>query len=111
MSVPSAATTTLKCEFSHEQKWYVQSQVPEWVSGKLFRLGPGKWELGEGFSLRHWFDGAAILSAYEIHKGKVLYSSRFLASEAYKKMSTVNRPVVTEFGTRCYPGPLQEYIL
>ncbi|KAH7960207.1 hypothetical protein HPB49_017651 [Dermacentor silvarum] len=45
-------------------------EVPEWLSGKLFRLGPGKWELGGGFCLRHWFDGAAILSAFEIHKGK-----------------------------------------
>ncbi|EEC17994.1 hypothetical protein IscW_ISCW014971 [Ixodes scapularis] len=46
-------------------------QIPEWVSGKLYRLGPGKWDLGGGFSLRHWFDGAAILSAYDVHKGKV----------------------------------------
>ncbi|KAL1428500.1 hypothetical protein MTO96_002873 [Rhipicephalus appendiculatus] len=79
--------------------------MPEWVSGKLFRLGPGMWELEGGFSLQHWFDGAAILSCYEIHKGKVYYSSRYLESEAYKKMSTVNRPVVTEFGTKCYPDP------
>ncbi|XP_037512559.1 carotenoid-cleaving dioxygenase, mitochondrial-like [Rhipicephalus sanguineus] len=79
--------------------------MPEWVSGKLFRLGPGMWELDGGFSLQHWFDGAAILSSYEIHKGKVYYSSRYLESEAYKKMSTVNRPVVTEFGTKCYPDP------
>ncbi|XP_077509376.1 carotenoid-cleaving dioxygenase, mitochondrial-like [Amblyomma americanum] len=84
---------------------YVTGQIPEWVSGKLFRLGPGMWELGGGFSLEHWFDGAAILSAYEMHKGKVYYSSRYLDSEAYKKMSTVNRPVVTEFGTKCYPDP------
>lgn len=83
----------------------VTGQIPEWVSGKLYRLGPGKWDLGGGFSLRHWFDGAAILSAYDVHKGKVRYSSRYLDSEAYKKMSTVNRPVVTEFGTKCYPDP------
>ncbi|XP_075540387.1 carotenoid-cleaving dioxygenase, mitochondrial-like [Dermacentor variabilis] len=84
---------------------HVTGTMPEWVSGKLFRLGPGMWELDGGFSLQHWFDGAAILSAYEIHKGKVYYSSRYLESEAYKKMSTVNRPVVTEFGTKCYPDP------
>ncbi|XP_037513001.1 carotenoid-cleaving dioxygenase, mitochondrial [Rhipicephalus sanguineus] len=83
----------------------VLGEIPEWLSGKLFRLGPGKWELGGGFCVRHWFDGAAILSAFEIHKGKVRYSSRYLQSEAYKKMSSVSRPVVTEFGTRCYPDP------
>lgn len=36
---------------------------------------------------------------------QVRYSSRYLQSEAYKKMNSASRPVVTEFGTRCYPDP------
>ncbi|XP_037289284.2 carotenoid-cleaving dioxygenase, mitochondrial isoform X1 [Rhipicephalus microplus] len=92
-------------EVTEQISTHVIGTMPEWVSGKLFRLGPGMWELEGGFSLQHWFDGAAILSSYEIHKGKVYYSSRYVETEAYKKMSTVNRPVVTEFGTKCYPDP------
>lgn len=33
------------------------------------------------------------------------FRSKYLESDAYKKMVTVNRPVFTEFGTRAYPDP------
>jgi carotenoid cleavage dioxygenase-like enzyme len=60
----------------------VEGAVPEWLSGTLVRNGPGKFEVG-GERLQHWFDGLAMLRAYEFDDGRVRYSNRFLRTESY----------------------------
>lgn len=79
--------------------------VPPWLNGHLLRLGPGKWDLKDGFTLKHWLDGCAFLVKFRIERGRVYFSSRFLRSDAYKKMMLVDRPVFTEFGTRAHRDP------
>lgn len=78
----------------------------------MIRIGPGKWDLkgpnypsGGTFTLNNWFDGCAILTKYRIVNGEVYFSSRFLRSDAYQKMTNHGKPCFTEFGTRAYPDP------
>ena len=60
----------------------VEGRLPEWLSGSLVRNGPGLFEIG-GNRLRHWFDGLAMLRAYEFSDGSVTYTNRFLRSDSY----------------------------
>ncbi|KDR21650.1 beta,beta-carotene 15,15'-dioxygenase-like [Zootermopsis nevadensis] len=82
----------------------VTGQIPEWLKGCFLRLGPGKFDIGD-FVMNHWFDGYAVLYKFDIQKGKVTFTKRFLQSDAYKKAVAVGRPVFTEFGTKSYPDP------
>ncbi|PNF43183.1 hypothetical protein B7P43_G15677 [Cryptotermes secundus] len=82
----------------------VTGRFPEWLQGSFLRLGPGKFDIGD-FVMNHWFDGYAVLYKFDIQKGKVTFTKRFLQSDAYKKAVAVGRPVFTEFGTKSYPDP------
>ncbi len=68
----------------------VEGKIPSWVRGTLVRNGPGKFEVGER-TIRHWFDGYAMLHAFHIEDGRVSYSNRFLRSNAYLKDSATGR--------------------
>ncbi|MDL5360946.1 carotenoid oxygenase family protein [Halalkalicoccus sp. NIPERK01] len=61
----------------------VAGELPDWLSGTLYRNGPGRFEVGDR-TLAHWFDGFALLRRFEIHDGEIGYSSRFLDSDAYR---------------------------
>ncbi|RWS06190.1 Retinal pigment epithelial membrane-like protein [Dinothrombium tinctorium] len=82
----------------------VDGSIPNWVHGSLIRIGPGKWDFDK-FTMNHWFDGSAILVKFQIDDGKVFFSTRFLESDAYKRLAVVKKPVFTEFGTRAFPDP------
>ena len=60
--------------------------IPEWLNVELIRLGPGKWDLDDEFVLNHWLDGCAMLCKFSIRHGCVKYVSKFLESDAYRKM-------------------------
>ncbi|XP_064390883.1 carotenoid-cleaving dioxygenase, mitochondrial-like [Halichondria panicea] len=82
----------------------IQGSLPDWLSGKLIRNGPGLFEIGDT-KLNHWFDGMALLHSFTIKSGKVFYASKFLRSDAYTKNMAANRLVVSEFGTGAVPDP------
>ena len=69
--------------------------IPKWLSGTLVRNGPIVVTVN-GETNEHWFDGLAMLHAFDIHDGKVVYGNKFLRSEAYYK--------VFEEGTTRYLG-------
>ncbi|KAJ8021498.1 Beta,beta-carotene 9',10'-oxygenase [Holothuria leucospilota] len=78
--------------------------IPDWISGNLFRNGPGKFEAGDD-KVGHLFDGFALMHKFEIAKGKVFYSSRYLRGEGYTKAMAQNRIVISGFGTSAVPDP------
>ncbi|XP_076024639.1 carotenoid-cleaving dioxygenase, mitochondrial-like [Genypterus blacodes] len=86
----------------------VQGTIPVWISGKLLRNGPGKFEFGNT-RFNHWFDGMAMLHQFKIESGQVTYMSRFLQSDAYKKNSERDRIVMSEFGTLAMPDPCKNF--
>lgn len=59
--------------------------IPDWLSGTLVRNGPINVTVN-GETNEHWFDGLAMLHAFDIHGGKVVYSNKFLRSEAYYRV-------------------------
>ncbi|XP_059084568.1 carotenoid isomerooxygenase-like [Tigriopus californicus] len=78
--------------------------LPEWLSGVLYRTGPGVRKFGKDQYL-HAMDGLAIIHAVEIRNGQAKYRSRALESEVLQKNSHANRICVTEFGTFQTPDP------
>jgi carotenoid cleavage dioxygenase-like enzyme len=60
----------------------VEGEIPDWLSGTLLRNGPGKFEVDDS-KLRHWFDGFAMVRAYDFTDGDIEYSNRFLRTESY----------------------------
>jgi hypothetical protein len=44
-----------------------------------------------------------MMIKFDISPDRVLFSSRFLESDAYRKMMSHGKPIYTEFGTRSYP--------
>lgn len=72
----------------------VTGEIPSWVSGTMYRNGPGRFEYGEK-SHNHLFDGAACIHKYKIEEGKVQYSNKFLETKTYN--AAINDNVL-------YPG-------
>src|SRR6201994_1586778 len=58
----------------------VTGRVPEWLQGTLVRVTPALMD-GGGKSVKHWFDGAAMLNAFGFGDGRVSYASRFLDTD------------------------------
>ncbi|MCH7661517.1 MAG: carotenoid oxygenase family protein [Euryarchaeota archaeon] len=75
----------------------VEGALPDWLSGTLYRNGPGRFHVGNS-ALTHWFDGFSLLRRFEIDSGEIEYSSRFLDTEAYRgaRKGELRYP---EFGT------------
>jgi carotenoid cleavage dioxygenase-like enzyme len=104
MSVSTATSTAPTLGFSSlEQETIVDQlevtgELPGWLSGSLLRTGPAQFEVGER-TMRHWFDGLAMLHRFTIGGGRVSYASRFLQSRAYRAAREHGRIVFGEFAT------------
>jgi beta,beta-carotene 9',10'-dioxygenase len=62
----------------------VTGSVPDWLHGTLVRVTPALMD-GGGATVKHWFDGAAMLNAFGFSDGSVSYGSRFLRSDYLQK--------------------------
>ena len=58
----------------------VTGTVPSWLHGTLVRVTPALMD-GGGKTIKHWFDGAAMLNAFGFGDGGVSYGSRFLQTD------------------------------
>jgi beta,beta-carotene 9',10'-dioxygenase len=76
----------------------VRGQLPPWLRGSLLRTGPAKWEVGD-HTMRHWFDGYAMLHRFSFADGGVSYQNRFLESRAYRAAQAQGKIVYSEFAT------------
>jgi len=76
----------------------VEGELPAWLAGSLLRTGPAKWEYGDQ-SLRHWFDGAAMLHRFTFGDGRVSYANRFLQTRAHRASTEQGRIAYSEFAT------------
>ena len=75
----------------------ITGTLPPWLAGSLVRTGPAKFEAGEQ-SLRHWFDGLAMLHRFSFEGGDVSYANRYLRSRAYAETQN-GRLGYSEFAT------------
>ena len=76
----------------------VEGTVPDWLSGRLLRNGPGRFEVG-GERVAHWFDGLAMLTSFAFEDGSVAYANRFLRSREYRSVLERGRLAGDQFGT------------
>lgn len=76
----------------------VEGELPSWLEGTLLRTGPAKFEVGDR-SLRHWFDGFAMLHRFAIDDGAVTYSNAYLETEAYTHATNEGELGYREFAT------------
>src|SRR4051794_37720065 len=76
----------------------VQGSVPAWLTGSLIRTGPALWDLPEQ-TVKHWFDGLAMLHRFSFVDGAVSYANRFLETRAYRGARERGRLTFSEFGT------------
>ncbi len=76
----------------------LQGALPAWLRGSLIRTGPARWEVGDR-TMRHWFDGFAMLHRFGIADGSVSYANRFLQSKAYRAAEERGEIVYSEFAT------------
>jgi torulene dioxygenase len=69
-------------EIAEPQPATVAGNIPTWLNGKLYRIGPGTYDIkskdGKTVSFAHWFDGLAVLHCFELDRGAVTYRNRHL---------------------------------
>ncbi|RWN59082.1 carotenoid oxygenase family protein [Mesorhizobium sp.] len=76
----------------------VNGALPAWLTGRLIRTGPAKFEVGRQ-AYTHWFDGLAMLHAFDFRDGTVRYSNRFIRSQSYCEAMKKGRIARGEFMT------------
>lgn len=87
---------SLKEECTAEQLEVI-GDFPPWLRGTLLRNGPALFE-DDQRSVRHWFDGQAMLHRFALSDGQVSYGNRFLRTKAYEAMRA-GRLSYSEFAT------------
>jgi carotenoid cleavage dioxygenase-like enzyme len=75
----------------------IKGEIPKWLSGTLFRNGPGRFEFGDQ-SYKHVFDGSACVHKFQINNGNCMYSNKLLETKSYNKMVKENK-LLPAFGT------------
>jgi beta,beta-carotene 9',10'-dioxygenase len=68
----------------------VIGELPSWLGGSLVRVTPAKFDVEAG-TIRHWFDGLAMLHRFALRHGNVSYANRFIRSDAYEKAQNGER--------------------
>ncbi len=98
MTTPYAQGFASLTRETHIDDLPVQGKLPDWLSGRLVRNGPGQWDLKEQ-RYNHWFDGLAMLHSFTFAQGQVAYANRFLHSNVYEKDTTSGRINYRSFAT------------
>jgi carotenoid cleavage dioxygenase-like enzyme len=76
----------------------LHGELPAWLTGSLVRVTPARWEAGNT-TLRHWFDGLAMLHGFAIEDGRVSYANRWLRSRQFEAVETDGKIAYSEFAT------------
>jgi carotenoid cleavage dioxygenase len=71
----------------------VLGRLPERPERRLFRNGPGRFELG-GERYHHWFDGDGFAQRWQIGGGKVSHAGRFVATRKFEEESKAGRSCI-----------------
>lgn len=77
----------------------VDGRLPGWLRGTLVRNGPGRYDVGDGKTFEHWFDGLAMLHAFSFGRQRVGYANRFLRSSSYEAATKDGMIAFNEFAT------------
>jgi all-trans-8'-apo-beta-carotenal 15,15'-oxygenase len=81
----------------------VEGTIPAELNGSLYRVAPGQ-KTTFGVTLRHFFDGDAFVTKYQLRDGKASVRSRFIATPERQTEIAESRMLYNEFGTLA-PAP------
>ena len=92
--------SSIDSDFPEERALPVVGELPAWLSGNLFRTGPGRYEAVPGGDrvLTHLFDGYALVQKVSFARGSAAYRSRLVRSGSLVEAEQAGRPVRSEFG-------------
>jgi carotenoid cleavage dioxygenase-like enzyme len=76
----------------------VAGAIPPWLNGSLLRNGPAHYGAGKK-TLKHWFDGQAMIQKFEISGGNVQYSNKFLDTPSKRALVDEGKISFPEFAT------------
>lgn len=68
----------------------VQGTLPDWLKGTLMRTAPAVYSLGE-WKAGHWFDGLALIYAFEFGSSGSQFRQRLLESDVHRALSSGDR--------------------
>jgi beta,beta-carotene 9',10'-dioxygenase len=78
----------------------VDGTLPSLLAGCLYAVGPARFEIGRQH-VHHLYDGAGMIHRLTISDGAATYSSRYVGSDYYRQMLTMQLiPPCSFFGTR-----------
>lgn len=63
-------------------------QIPDWLNGKLVRIGPGLFEIGANVA-RYPMDGMGLLHAISIQNGEASFQSKSVLNFIIRYMTGV----------------------
>lgn len=83
----------------------VKGEIPPWLTGRLYRTGPGTFRVpskkapGEMVNLAHWFDGLGMAHRFDITpSGSVLYRSHHTSLGLQSRLEKAGAMVGVSFG-------------
>lgn len=76
----------------------VEGAIPMELNGSLYRVAPGQ-KITFGVTLRHFFDGDAFVTKYELREGRANVQARFITTPERRAELTESRMLYNEFGT------------
>lgn len=76
----------------------IEGRLPDWLTGELVRVTPAGLD-ANGHSVRHWFDGLAMLHKFSFWDGRVSYANRSLDTEARRRAADPNARQAQGFAT------------
>jgi len=86
--------------------WTTNSNIPSWLIGEYYNIGPGLFEVGET-SYNNFFDGLGAVSKFNFSANReVSFTRKLIKSRAYEWNMEAGKIVVTEPGTYGEPDDI-----
>ncbi|KAL6308117.1 carotenoid oxygenase [Sparassis latifolia] len=86
---------------------HVRGRIPPWLTGSLYRTGPGTFRVASGsarghsVNIRHWFDGLGLTHRFEIMPdGSVQYRNHSTAEGLQSRISRAGTIPTVTFGVQ-----------
>ncbi|KAJ3069290.1 hypothetical protein HDU98_007651 [Podochytrium sp. JEL0797] len=79
----------------------VEGSIPNWLSGQLYRTGPGVFSFtgnGRKISMSHWFDGIGVTHLFQIHTSGTVTYRNCITGKARKESLEKNGVLGATFG-------------
>jgi beta,beta-carotene 9',10'-dioxygenase len=74
----------------------VQGKIPAWLDGQLIRNCAAAFDRGS-WHAEHWFDGLAMLCAFDFDGGRIGFRNRYLRTEEYRAAQSGTAPFAGAF--------------